>query len=87
MVHFEQKGVFARTLVSADFTGLSPGQLHGFHIHQYGDLTQGCTTAGPHYNPHGNVHAGPDDEVRHLGDLGNVQADAEGKGAYVRSDQ
>ena len=87
VVHFEQKSMFARTLVTGTFTGLNPGQLHGFHVHMYGDLSDGCTTAGPHYNPHGNVHAGPDDEVRHVGDLGNVQADSEGNGSYERADQ
>ena len=35
---------------------------HGFHIHELGNLTQGCTTALGHYNPHGKTHGGPDDE-------------------------
>ena len=82
VVLFEQQNSFARTLITGTFSGLIPGNKHGFHIHQYGDLTNGCVTAGPHYNPQKNTHAGPQDEVRHVGDLGNVQADADGNGKY-----
>merc|ERR1711957_814463 len=35
--------------IVADIKGLTPGQ-HGFHIHQFGNLIEGCKTAGPHYD-------------------------------------
>ncbi|XP_047431991.1 extracellular superoxide dismutase [Cu-Zn]-like [Mugil cephalus] len=35
------------------------------HIHQYGDLSQGCDSTGGHYNPYGVDHPG------HPGDFGN----------------
>ena len=60
--------------VSVDYEiqGLSDG-LHGFHIHQYGDLTEGCKSACAHFNPRKAMHGGPYSRVRHAGDLGNVR--------------
>ena len=50
---------------------LSPG-LHGFHIHEKGDLSENCVGAGGHYNPAGMNHGAPGAEDRHVGDLGNI---------------
>ena len=47
--------------------------LHGLHIHQKGNLTDGCKSAGPHYNPHNSNHGG-DTVFGHAGDLGNVKS-------------
>ncbi|HEX9793640.1 MAG TPA: superoxide dismutase family protein [Planctomycetota bacterium] len=77
-VEFVQEGAGVR--IRATLTGLAPG-AHGFHIHEWGDCdcSDGKCTGG-HFNPAGAAHAGRDAKVRHVGDLGNIQAAADGKG-------
>lgn len=60
--------------------GLTPGK-HGFHIHEYGDCSDTGKAAGGHYNPHGAEHGylpESDPGTAHAGDLGNVEAGADG---------
>jgi len=76
-VWFSQEREGAPTTINGEITGLKAGS-HGFHIHQYGDSTNGCISAGPHFNPFNKTHGGPDDEVKHVGDLGNVEAGNDG---------
>ena len=81
VVHFTQEGDSVK--VVADIEGLTPGQKHAFHIHQYGDCSSpDAMSAGGHYNPEGHQHGLPDSEKRHAGDLGNLQADNDGKAHY-----
>jgi Cu-Zn family superoxide dismutase len=64
--------------VTAHITGLTPG-AHGFHIHEFGDCSApDATSAGGHFNPTAHKHASPKDADRHEGDLGNVEAQADG---------
>lgn len=72
--------------VVANLKGLTPGK-HGFHIHQYGDCSASDgTSAGGHFNPEDVDHGGPDAAVRHVGDLGNIEADADGNAQYEKMD-
>ena len=81
IVKFTQEGDSVK--VVADLEGLNANQKHAFHIHQYGDCSApDATSAGGHYNPEGHQHGLPDAQNRHAGDLGNVQADADGKAHY-----
>ena len=66
--------------------GLTPGK-HGFHIHEWGDCSApDGSSAGGHYNPDNNPHAGPDQIKRHMGDLGNLDANPMGEADYERDD-
>jgi Cu-Zn family superoxide dismutase len=65
-------------LVTGEVTGLKPGK-HGFHIHMYGDTrAPDGASAGGHYNPGGTDHGAPGAAKHHQGDLGNIEADAQG---------
>ena len=74
--------------VIVDVDGLTPGK-HGIHIHENTDLSApDLKSAGPHFNPGGasHHHAGPNDAERHAGDLGNIEADANGHGHLEMTD-
>jgi superoxide dismutase, Cu-Zn family len=77
IVTFFQKTKNGPTAITWKITGLKEG-AHGFHVHEKADFSNGCISAGPHYNPTGKTHGGPNDTERHVGDLGNIVANAEG---------
>ncbi len=65
--------------VDGTITGLTPG-AHGFHVHEVGECTAPkFESAGPHFDPTKAPHAGPTAAAHHLGDLGNIEADAAGR--------
>ena len=47
--------------------------IHGFHIHEAGDLSEDCLGACSHFNPYNQNHGGPNSYERHIGDLGNIK--------------
>jgi Cu-Zn family superoxide dismutase len=73
------------TLIKGTITGLQPGE-HGFHIHEFGDMSDGCKSMGAHYNPDGVDHGHLGDG--HVGDLGNITADENGQAKFtIRADR
>lgn len=72
--------------IEADLSGLTPGE-HGFHVHENGDCTANDgSSAGGHFNPEDMNHGAPGTTPRHVGDFGNITADADGNAHYERVD-
>jgi len=70
------------TNIIAYVSGLD-GAPHGFHIHEWGDVSNANgNAAGNHYNPLGVEHGIPPFDVRHVGDMGNIYHYEAGIGYY-----
>jgi Cu-Zn family superoxide dismutase len=53
---------------------------HGMHVHQLADCSgKDGMAAGGHFNPTQAPHGAVEDAKSHLGDLGNIEADAQGR--------
>ncbi|GAY63025.1 hypothetical protein CUMW_222300 [Citrus unshiu] len=77
ILHFKQEGD-GPTTIKGTLYYLSQG-AHGFHIHVYGDMAHFCQSTGDHFNPFRKDHGGPEDWIRHAGDLGNIYVGFDGK--------
>ena len=61
--------------------GKAPSGMHGLHVHEKGDCSApDAMSAGAHFNPAGNPHAGPMDNARYNSDLDNIEIGQDGKG-------
>ena len=61
--------------------GAGTAGSRGAHVHEKGDCSSAdAKSAGDHFNPEKHDHALPTKGQRHLGDLGNIEIDKDGKG-------
>ncbi len=68
-----------KVTMTVALTGLTPGP-HAIHLHEKGDCSDPeAKSAGPHWNPTGSQHGQWGVGAYHLGDIGNLVADAAGK--------
>lgn len=84
-VKFTENGNNVR--IDIELSGLSKNGIHGFHVHETGNLTRGCESLCAHFNPYGNNHGAPGDRDRHVGDLGNIISDKNGNCTCVFYDR
>jgi Cu-Zn family superoxide dismutase len=79
LVRFTEEG--SSTKIVADLEGVAPGSKHAFHVHEFGDCSaQDASSAGSHYDPALTKHHGmPNEKMSHAGDMGNIEADANGR--------
>jgi Cu-Zn family superoxide dismutase len=73
-------------MIDIDIQGLKRNFLHGFHIHEYGDMSHGCDSMCKHFNPFGKNHGSNQSRDRHIGDLGNISSNSLGIAKYRMTD-
>jgi len=69
-------------VIDVNISGLKKNALHGFHVHEKGNMIDKCESMCAHYNPYGNTHGCPGMKNRHVGDLGNLETDNYGVAKY-----
>jgi Cu-Zn family superoxide dismutase len=81
----EQKGEWVT--LEGQFKNLPPG-LHGFQIHTNGNCSgASARKSGSDYNPTDSRHGPPGSARRHVGDLGNLDVDRNGRATFeMRTD-
>jgi Cu-Zn family superoxide dismutase len=82
VVYFTEELENKRVRIDVKISGLRKNSLHGFHVHETGDLTEKCESLCAHFNPFNKKHGGINSKERHVGDLGNLQTDAYGNAFY-----
>jgi Cu-Zn family superoxide dismutase len=65
--------------IHGELGGLGRNGVHAIHVHERGDCSAAdASTAGGHFNPGGAAHGRAGTPPHHLGDMDNLQANAQG---------
>lgn len=68
--------------IRVEAVGMSPG-AYGAHLHATGRCDPpGFETAGPHWNPTGQMHGKDNPKGMHKGDLPNLMVGTDGRGSF-----
>ena len=86
IVRFEEDLQNNCVVLDIHIQGLKKNGLHGFHVHECGDMSDKCESMCAHFNPFHTDHGAPDTKIRHVGDLGNLKTNAQGVAKYRMTD-
>jgi Cu-Zn family superoxide dismutase len=86
LVYFTEDLINDTVIIDIHIEGLKKNGLHGFHVHQCGDMSDKCESMCAHFNPFGKKHGCPGAKERHVGDLGNLKTNAQGVAQYQQID-
>ena len=86
IVYFKEDLQNDTVIMDIHIEGLKKNGLHGFHVHEYGDISEQCESMCAHFNPYGKKHGCPGAKERHVGDLGNLETNNNGIAHYRRVD-
>lgn len=86
-VYFHQCSPHDITRIRFELRG-TPGEIHAIHIHEFGDVRDGCKSLGLHFNPYHKPHGSfLRKTVRHAGDLiNNINFNENGLFVYEYED-
>lgn len=85
-VFFTEDLTHDTVIMDIHIEGLKKNGLHGFHVHECGDMTDQCESMCAHFNPYGKNHGCPGAKERHVGDLGNLKTNTNGIAHYRQTD-
>lgn len=86
-VYFHQCSPYDITRICFELYG-PPSEIHAIHVHEFGDIRDGCKSLGLHFNPfHKNHGSFLHKTVRHAGDLiNNIHFNEKGLFVYRYED-
>ena len=88
-VKFHQCSIDKEVMVLFNLYGFKPNTTHAIHIHEFGNLINGCESLGSHLNLTNKNHGSIDIDINdsHTGDLiNNLTSDTNGRFKYLYTD-
>tara|TARA_B100001248_G_C27354766_1_gene443220 strand:- start:335 stop:922 length:588 start_codon:yes stop_codon:yes gene_type:complete len=83
-IQFSQSNPSSVVQIDIDIKNFKKNKTHAIHIHEFGNLTDGCHSTGTHFNPENHVH-GLFHKKHHAGDImSNLQTDSKNGSVHAK---